>query len=225
MARGPLRYASALGCWSIILAPVVVPIGSALAAAVQPPGYDPVRQSLSTLGRIGATDRWIMTATIVLLGAGYLAGALALHRTPVRGRIALGLGGAGTMFAGLFPQPETGSSVWHMGAATIGWIAFVSWPLAVTRPSPTSVLFGRRTGWLVTAAMLVLLGWFFVQLRTGGAHLGLSERVLILAQTIWPMVVVLALRRESVRAEVAPRAEAAGGLSRVFRSVRIPRAG
>ncbi|MBW0105827.1 DUF998 domain-containing protein [Pseudonocardia sp. KRD-291] len=198
-STGRLRPVSAAACWVVILGPVLVPVGSWLAAAVQPPGYDPVRQSLSTLGRLGATDRWIMTGTLVLLGLGYVAGALALTGAPLRGRIALGLGGAGTMFAGLLPQPETGSSAWHMGAATLGWVAFVCWPLAASRHPSASPLLGRRAAWAVTGVLLVLLGWFFVQLRTGGSHIGLSERLLILAQTLWPAVVVAALRRETVR--------------------------
>lgn len=202
-ARGPARLASAVACWVVILAPVAVPVGSELAAAAQPPGYDPVRQSLSTLGRLGATDRWIMTATLVLLGLGYLAGALALDRAPMRGRIALGVGGLGTMFAGLLPQPETGSSAWHMTAATVGWVAFACWPLAASRHPAASPLLARRTAWLVTGVLMVLLGWFFVQLRTGGNHIGLSERVLIFAQTLWPTVVVVALRRGAVRAAAA----------------------
>lgn len=196
---GWLRPVSAAACWLVILAPAVVPVGSWLATAVQPPGYDPVRQSLSTLGRLGATNRWIMTGTLVLLGLGYVAGALALTRAPWRGRIALGLGGAGTMFAGLLPQPEAGSSAWHMGAASVGWIAFVCWPLAASRHPSASPLLGRRAASVVTGVLLALLGWFFVQLQTGGAHIGLSERMLILAQTLWPAVVVVALRRETVR--------------------------
>ena len=198
--RRPVRLASTIACWLVIVAPVAVPVGSEVAAAAQPPGYDPVRQSLSTLGRIGATDRWIMTATLVVLGLAYLVGALALDRAPLRGRIALAVGGAGTMLAGLLPQPEVGSSAWHMTAATVGWIAFACWPLAASRHPATSPLLGRRTAWLVTGVLLVLLGWFFVQLRTGGAQIGLSERVLIFAQTLWPTVVVVVLRREAVRA-------------------------
>lgn len=197
--RWAVRLASTVACWVVIVAPVAVPIGSELAAAVQPPGYDPVRQSLSTLGRIGATDRWIMAGTLLVLGLGYVAGALALVGAPLRGRIALGLGGAGTMLAGLLPQPEAGSSAWHMSAATVGWVAFVCWPLAASRHPTTSALLGRRTAWLVTGVLLVLLGWFFVQLRTGGSQIGLSERALIFAQTLWPTVVAVVLRREAVR--------------------------
>lgn len=199
----PVRIASTVACWVVIVAPVALPIGSQLAAAAQPPGYDPVRQSLSTLGRIGATDRWIMTGTMVVLGLGYVAGALALVRVPLRGRIALGVGGAGTMLAGLLPQPEVGSSAWHMGAATVGWVAFVCWPLAASRHPSSSPLLGRRTAWPVTGVLLVLFGWFFVQLQTGGAQIGLSERALIFAQTLWPTLVALALRREAVRTRSA----------------------
>ena len=204
---GPARAVSAIAAGVVVAAPLLMPLGAELAAAAQP-GYDPVRQSLSTLSRLGATDRWIMTSTLVLLGAGYLVGALALTRAPLRGRIALALGGSGTLCSGLLPQPETGSSVFHMTAATVGWVAFACWPLAASRHPSASPLLGRRAAWLVTGVLTVLLAWFVVQLRTGGAHLGLSERVLILAQTLWPAVVVLALRREAVR--TAGRAVGAG---------------
>ncbi|MET0189732.1 MAG: DUF998 domain-containing protein [Pseudonocardia sediminis] len=201
-ARPPdLRRAGTAVFWVVVLAPAVIPIGSTVAAAVQPPGYDPLRQSLSTLARIGATDRWIMTGTLVLLGLGYVAGALVLTRIPWPGRVAVGLGGAGTLFAGLLPQPETGSSPWHMGAATVGWIAFVGFPLAASRHPSASPLLGRRAAWVVTGTLLALLGWFFVQLQTGGPYIGLSERVLIIAQTLWPAVVVAALRRDHLRGD------------------------
>jgi len=197
----------------VLVSPALMLLGAELAAAVQPPGYDPIRQSLSTLGRLGATDRWIMTGTLVLLGACYVVCALTLTRAPLRGRIALGLGGAGTLLAGLLPQPETGSSIWHMTAATLGWVAFACWPLAASRHPASSPLLGRRAAWIVTGVLAVLLAWFFVQLRTGGAHLGLSERVLVLAQMLWPGVVVLALRRETTRAlRAGPRPEVTGGV-------------
>lgn len=198
-AWGRLWPVSSAACWVVILAPALVPIGSAVAAAAQPPGYDPVKQSLSTLGRLGATDRWIMTGTLVLLGLGYLAGALVLTRAPWRGRVALGVGGTGTLLAGMLPQPETGSSAWHMGAATVGWVAFVCWPLAASRHPSSSPLLGRRAAWAATGVLIALFGWFFVELQVDGAYIGLSERVLILAQTLWPAVVVVALRREGLR--------------------------
>lgn len=178
-----------------IVLPMAVMAGSAVAAARQPPGYDPLSQTISALASQGATDRWIMTGTLAVLGLGYVVIALGLGPVPVRGRVVLGGGGLAVLLVALLPQPAGASSPWHMGAATVGWVAFTLWPSVVCRRSAEPGLLGWRVSWIVTGTLFVLLGWFFVELRSAGAYLGLAERVLVVAQTLWPLTVVLALRR------------------------------
>jgi len=82
---------------------------------------------------------------------------------------------------------------------------FPLWPSVVCRRSAEPGLLGWSVSWIVTGTLFVLLGWFFVELLSGGAYLGLAERVLVVAQTLWPLTVVLALRRPAGTAPPAQR--------------------
>ena len=49
-----------------------------------------------------------------------------------------------------------------------------------------------------SAALLCLLGWFYLKLATGGMQPGLAERVAAEAQALWPLAVVITCyRRQS----------------------------
>lgn len=186
-----------------VSAPFVVLAGAGHAAAAQPPGYDPVRQTFSALANAGATDRWIMGATLLVLGIGYLVTAAGVPGIGRRARVVLAAGGAGIALAALFPQPATGHSPWHMGSAALGWVAFTCWPLAVSRREGRPggpVALRRRPAWMATAVLLGLMAWFGLELLLGGDRLGLSQRVLVLAQTVWPAVVAVTSFRRSRRA-------------------------
>lgn len=187
------RWPAVAGSAPAVLAPAVVLVGSGYAAAAQPPGYDPVRQTFSALADRGATDRWIMGATLLVLGLGYLVTAVALPAVPVRARLVLGAGGVGVALAALFAQPATGSSPWHMGSATLGWLAFTCWPLAMARRRADPPLLGRGPARVVTAVLAALMCWFVLELLLGGPRLGLAQRVVVVAQTVWPATVAVVL--------------------------------
>ena len=70
-------------------APVLLVGGWTLADALQPPGYDPVRDTISALAALGATDRWVMTSALAGLGACHVVTALGLRpaRPPRPGRL------------------------------------------------------------------------------------------------------------------------------------------
>ena len=181
-------HAAAVG-WAV-LAPVAVLVGAGYAASVQPPGYDPVRQTFSALANHGATDRWVMGATLLVLGLAYVVVAAGLPGLGRRARVVLGAGGAAVALVALFPQPAVGSSPWHMVTAALGWVAFTCFPLAASRRSGPRLL-RRGPAWAVTAVLLALLAWFTWELLTGGPFLGLAQRVLVVAQTLWPLVLAL----------------------------------
>ena len=46
----------------------------------------------------------------------------------------------------------------------------------------------------VVAVLVVLVAWFGLEVVTGAGHEGLAERVLGLAQAVWPLMVVLSCR-------------------------------
>ncbi len=163
-----------------VAAPVVVLAAAGLAGAVGPAGYDPVRQTFSALAKTGAPGRWIMTGTLLALGLGYVLVAAALPGLRPGGRAVLGVGGAAVALAAVLPQPAHGDSIGHLVAAGVGWAAFTLVPLAVSGP--------RRAAVAATVVLVALLGWFTVELVTGGPYLGLAQRVTVVAQTVWPLL-------------------------------------
>jgi hypothetical membrane protein len=178
---------------SAVVAPVALIGGWTLAASHQPGHYRPVRQTISALAAHGATDRWIMTVGLALLGAAHIVTALGLRPARTPGRWLLALGGACTLVVAAAPQPAHGSAALHVLAATIGFVALSLWPAAAARDDGPPVL-QWRAGISVTVVLLVLLAGLAVETS---AHelLGLSERALAGAQALWPLAVVLLLRR------------------------------
>ena len=67
---------------SALLAPFAVIGGWTLAATRQPRGYSSVRDTISALAGHAATDRWIMTTGLVLLGLCHLVTAAGLRSRP-----------------------------------------------------------------------------------------------------------------------------------------------
>lgn len=178
--------------WSAASAPVVLIGGWQLAAARQPGGFDPVRQTISALAGHAATDRWIMTGGLVGVGVCHLITALGLRPAAPAGRVLLATGGAATVAVAAVPLTADSESPAHTVAASIAFPALSLWPALAwrrgTRPSRTVTL-------AAASGLLTLLAWFGLEFFTGGARIGLSERLLAGAQSLWPLAaVLLALR-------------------------------
>ncbi len=188
--RGPAgcRVCCTLGVmrrWVLVsagLAPLALIGGWSLAAARQPPTYDPVRDTISALAAHGATDRWIMTAGLAVLGVCHLVTAGGLAEAGRGGRVLLAAGGVATAAVAALPQPTAA----HVPAAAVGFVALALWPAASRVP-------GRRAAVVATGVLLALLGWLAVEL-VHGELLGLSERLLAGAEAFWPLIVALTLR-------------------------------
>ena len=174
---------------SAIAAPVGMIGGWTLAASRQP-SFDPTQETISALAATPATDAWIMTAGLALTGLAHLVTAAGLRPAPRAGRALLALGGAATLAVAALPSDVAPRA--HGIAATIGFGALALWPAFSTRP--TGVL---RPAVSVTAsvALVGLLAAFGAELARGGDAVGLTERALAGAQALWPLVVVVALRR------------------------------
>ncbi|MGI8415528.1 MAG: DUF998 domain-containing protein, partial [Nakamurella sp.] len=168
--------------------------GEVIGASRQPAGYSSVRDTISALAERGATDRWIMTAGLAIVGVCYILTAIGITDAPVLARWLLALGGAATIVVSALPQPSPG----HVPAAGIAFVALASWPAVSLLPC-------RPMAFGVTALLVVLLCWFGLQLS--GSWLGLTERLLAGAEALWPLVLVLILfvRRPVVGAGPAPR--------------------
>ncbi|MEJ2862849.1 DUF998 domain-containing protein [Actinomycetospora flava] len=173
-----------------VLAPTVFVVGLLLAQAAQPLP-DPWNQSASALSGLAATSRWIMAGTLLLVGVltGLTAVGLRSRVPPAAWRL-LAAGGAFLVVAGLSPQPVGGYSVVHMVAGGLAWAAYTIWPLGLVA-SPTVDRRLRVASAVATVVLAALVAWFAVQLVTDGTWYGLSQRVVILAQAVWPVVVAV----------------------------------
>ncbi|WBB69706.1 DUF998 domain-containing protein [Micromonospora sp. WMMD812] len=208
----------AVPTWAVATAaaaPVLLVTGWTVSGARQPAGYDPIRDTISELAGQDATDAWIMTSCLVLLGACYVAIAAVLHAAGLPSRFLLAVGGMATVALIAFPRPTVGGSLGHGIVATVAVLAMALWPAASAlslprgrgaghgiRPEPPWA-FRRAVGLGVTVLMLGLFGWFAIEV-TGGSRAGLAERVTAVAVALWPLLAVLSARR-------AQLAWAAGG--------------
>lgn len=179
---------------SATAAPALLIGGWTAAAARQPDGFDPVSQTISALAARGAGDRWLMTAALGAVGISYAVTALGLRDAALPGRVVLGFGGLATVGVAAFPLSESGESVAHTVAACIAFVSVAAWPSVAGRRGPGVPAGLRRPVTRVAATVLLgLVGWFAVELN--GPRTGLAERVAAGAQALWPLAVVLTVRR------------------------------
>lgn len=176
---------------SAVAAPVFLAGGWTLAQAAQPPGYDPVHETISALARQGLDHRWIMTLGLAGLGISHLMTSAGLRGVRPASRAVLGVAGLATALVAVFPQPAHGSAVPHEIFAAIGFISLALWPATTSVRGGPAVL---RPAVAVSVSVLssALLIWFAITL--GGGPVGVSERVLALQQALWPLTVVVLLR-------------------------------
>jgi hypothetical membrane protein len=166
--------------------------GWASAEAVQHPGYDPVRNTISALARHGAEHRWVMTAALYAIGACHLITAAGLRGTPRWSRALLAAAGVAGLGLGTFAQPDRGSTDGHLSFAVLGLVTMAVWPLTVVSRTATGFPLRPRDAvfsGLLSAALLV-----WVVQAMSGTTLGLAERAITFQQELWPLLVVLALR-------------------------------
>jgi hypothetical membrane protein len=194
------------GVISSVAAPVLLISGSTVAAGLQP-RFDPVADTISALAAIGATDRWVMTLTFLLMGICYLVTALALRPAKAPGRMILMVGAVAGILVAANPEHAGGfGSVPHFVWASIGFAGLTAWPVAASRRGP-SVPWGLRPNVAATAVavMFALLAWFGAELIMGGGQVGLAERVLGSAQAAWPLTVVLSCYHRVEAPAAAPK--------------------
>ena len=182
-------------------APVLMVGGWTVATSLQPRSVDPVAETVSELAAVGAAERWVMTVTFLAVGVCYIATGLALRPAGAAGRLILVAGAGVGMLVAAFPQPAAGGgSLLHAIWASVGFGALTAWAAAACRRGPGVPWALRPAVCAIAAAMLVLLlAWFAAEVVTGAGQAGLAERVLGLAQAVWPLTVVLSCRHPARR--------------------------
>ena len=192
---------------SAIAAPVAM-IGGWTLAAAQQPSFDAVQETISALAASAATDPWIMTTGLAITGVAHMVTAAGLRPVPRAARAMHALGGAATLAVAALPVDAYPTA--HGIAAGISFGALALWPALPRRRGGTGVL-RPAVGLGASAALVGLLGVFVVELQVDGDAVGLSERALAGAQALWPLVVVVALRRDARRAPPALGGRRGGG--------------
>jgi hypothetical membrane protein len=181
---------------------VLLAVGWTIGAGRQPPGYNPIRDTISSLAAHGATDRWVMTAALAGVGACYLMTAAGLRPADSPGRLLLGAGGVATLMVAVFPQPIRGNSVGHTVAATIAFVALATWPLGAWRRRPVAPLLSLPAAVAASGVLLGLLVWFMLELH--GSHRGLAERAAALAEALWPLAVTVSAQHRRWAIDFVP---------------------
>lgn len=215
------------GVISAVAAPVVL-IGGWTAAAGLQPRFDPVADTVSALAATGATDRWVMNAVFLLVGACYIVTALALKQARNTGRLVLTGGAIAGMLVAAYPEHPGGfGSVPHFVFATLGFAGLTLWPTAAAQRGPAqrgpvqrgpaqrgpAAEHGPAVPWALRAApalaavvvQFALLAWFGAELILGAHQVGLAERVMGAAQAAWPLAVVLSCYRPAKTPATAPK--------------------
>ena len=145
---------------SATAAPVLLGVGLMVAQSRQPPGFDPVRDTISALASYGAADRWVMTATLAGLGVCHVITATGLRPARTPGRMIFGAGGVATVLVAVFAQPAHGNSRAHTVAAAVALTALAVWPAFAGRPGLRAPLLTRPVSAAASVVLLGLVVWF-----------------------------------------------------------------
>jgi len=187
--------------WGVVssaTAPILMVGGWTVAADLQP-RFDPVSETVSSLAAPGATDRWVMTLTFVVVGLCYVVTALALRPARTTGQLILIAGAVAGMLVAVNPEHPGDPYPWpHIICASIGLAGVATWPAGAWRRGP-AVPWALRpaVAAAAVAVLLALVAWFAVELVTGSGQTGLAERVAGAAQALWPLTVVLSCSRRA----------------------------
>ena len=158
--------------WGVIssaAAPVLLIGGWTVAAGLQP-RFDPMTGTVSALAAIGATDRWVMSLTFLLVGVCYIVTALALRPARTAGRLILTAGAVAGMMVAANPEHAGGfGSVPHFIWASLGFAGLTLWPARAAQRGP-AVPWGLRpaVAAAAVAVLFALLAWFGAELILGG---------------------------------------------------------
>jgi hypothetical membrane protein len=210
---GLLRAGRPVPSWAVgtaLLAPVVLVSGWLIAGALQPASYSPMQQTISVLAGHSGTDRWVMTAALLLVGSCQIATGAGLTAVRMPARILLILTGLSTLGIAATPETATGPTPRHLAFAVSCVVTTAVWPVLVARRTPAqSWILGVYGCATVTVIFAGLSCWLLIAARDGGADLGMVERLTSAVQALFPLVVALALRQPPGRCGAAGSCQAA----------------
>ena len=197
----PASSVASLARWAVVstaLTPLVMTVAWLVAEALQPPSYSPLHSSISGLAALGATDRWLVTDALFLVGACYFVTAGCLPGLRMPARIVLLIAGISSIGIAVSPQPVDGSNAMHLVWTSLGAAAITVWPAFTARRAPSPLILRARSAAAVTVVFLVLSAWLVAETQHGSA-LGLTERLVTGIQITWPFIVALTLHKAQGR--------------------------
>jgi hypothetical protein len=200
---GRVRAGRPVPGWAVgtaLLAPVVLVGGWLMAGALQPASYSPMRQTMSVLAGHSGSDRWVMTAALLVVGSCQIATGAGLTAVRMPARILLIVTGLSTLGIAATPEPATGPTSRHLAFAVSCVVTTAVWPVLVARRASARPWILSACGCAtVTVIFAGLSCWLLIAARDGGANLGMVERLTSAAQGLFPLVVALALRQTAPR--------------------------
>jgi hypothetical protein len=195
---GLVRAGRRVPGWAVgtaLLAPVVLAGGWLIAGALQPASYSPMRQTMSVLAGQSGSDRWVMTAALLLVGSCQIATGAGLTAVRMPARILLIVTGLSTLGIAATPEPATGPTSRHLASVSCV-VTTAVWPVLVARRAPAHPWILSACGCATVNVIFAGLScWLLIAARDGGADLGMVERLTSAAQGLFPLVVALALRQ------------------------------
>jgi hypothetical protein len=196
-SRRPVSW-PAIAC--SILAPPLFVFAWTVADLRQPATYNSMRDTISGLSGQAATDRWIMTFALLIVGTCYAASGAGLRALRPAARIDLVVAGVAGIGVAVCPQPANGSTVQHLAFTSIGATALAIFPaLTARRRDAASPLISVPVATVMTVVFVGMLGWLLFEARTGGDLVGLAERLDSSLQMCWPPVLAIALYKTGRR--------------------------
>jgi hypothetical protein len=205
--RNRVRPPSMVPGWVLgtaLLGPAVLVGGWLMAGALQPASYSPMGQTISVLAGQTGTDRWVMTAALLVVGSCQIATGAGLTAVRLPARILLVLTGLSTLGIAATPELATGPTSPHLAFAVSCVVTTAVWPVLIARRAPApSWLLSAYGAAAVTALFAGLSCWLLVAAQTGAGDLGLVERLTSGVQSLYPLVVAVALRRAARAARAA----------------------
>ncbi len=154
-----------------------------------------MRQTMSELAGQSGSDRWVMTAALVLVGSCQIATGAGLTAVRMPARILLILTGLSTLGIAATPEPAAGPTPRHVAFAVSCVVTTAFWPVLVARRAQAhSWILGVYGCATVTVIFAGLSGWLLIAALNGG-DLGMVERLTSTVQSLFPLAVAIALRQ------------------------------